>query len=74
MRFDDGATVAKKLMEKYGIKDEARARFLLQNAAVMHDFGYPISKGEGLGKVAHWVAGADLVNYGKVKYGNRIKL
>jgi hypothetical protein len=70
VKFDDGSTVLDKVMDKYGIKNEAQAKFLLQNVALLHDFGYPVSESEGLGKTAHGVAGADLVKFGEVEQGS----
>lgn len=54
-----------KVQEKYGI-GAAESKFLLRTVSLFHDFGYPVSKASKLGKAAHGMAGADIINYGKV--------
>ncbi|MDR2063865.1 MAG: hypothetical protein LBQ02_03730 [Candidatus Nomurabacteria bacterium] len=69
----ESTNCAKVVMEKYGIDSEAKAKFLLRNVALFHDFGYPASEEKGLGKAAHGLHGANLINYGATENGSLIK-
>lgn len=44
-----------------------QARFLLENVALFHDFGYPVSEAKKLGKTTHSVVGADVINHGQTE-------
>ncbi len=47
-------------MEKYGVS-EGLAKFILENVALFHDFGYPETEVLGLKKAAHAMQGAEVL-------------
>ena len=53
--------IVTKVEEKYSLSEQ-RAKFLLRNVALFHDFGYPISELRQLKKENHSVTGAGVLN------------
>ena len=55
--------VLEKVKTEYEL-DSLKAKFLLENVALFHDFGYPEAELQHMPKVAHSMTGADVINHG----------
>lgn len=66
----DNPMVLTTVAEKYGITLQ-KAKFLLENVGLFHDFGYPESELKHMSKVAHSMTGADIINYGETEVSGK---
>lgn len=68
--IDTFPEVVSKVKEKYGLT-ESKSKFLFETLAFLHDFGYPLSESKQLGKEAHSMEGAGVINNGQTEVNGR---
>lgn len=68
--INDNPTVLEEVSKKYGISRQ-KAKFLFENVALFHDFGYPEAELQHMPKVAHSMTGADVINHGETEVSGK---